>query len=70
LLTADASEIIFTFGDFVVQGNFVVEAIFLRLLPIVQFVVITKGAERVSEVSARLILDAMPGKQMSIGADF
>ncbi|MDR0590778.1 MAG: type III secretion system export apparatus subunit SctV [Puniceicoccales bacterium] len=69
LLTADAGEIIFTFGDFVVQGNFVVGAVIFGILLIVQFVVITKGAERVSEVSARFTLDAMPGKQMSIDAD-
>jgi type III secretion protein V len=69
LLTADAGEIIFTFGDFVVQGNFVVGAVIFGILLIVQFIVITKGAERVSEVSARFTLDAMPGKQMSIDAD-
>ena len=69
LLYADAGEIIFTFGDFVVAGNFVVGAVIFGILLIVQFVVITKGAERVSEVSARFTLDAMPGKQMSIDAD-
>lgn len=69
LLHADAGEIIFTFGNFVVQGNFVVGAVIFAILLVVQFVVITKGAERVSEVSARFTLDAMPGKQMSIDAD-
>lgn len=69
LLTASAGEIIFTFGNFVVAGNFVVGAVIFGILLIVQFVVITKGAERVSEVSARFTLDAMPGKQMSIDAD-
>ena len=69
LLHADAGEIIRTFGEFVVGGNFVVGAVIFLILTIVQFLVIAKGAERVSEVGARFTLDAMPGKQMSIDAD-
>ncbi|MDR1665623.1 MAG: type III secretion system export apparatus subunit SctV [Puniceicoccales bacterium] len=69
LLYADAGDIIFTFGKFVVGGNFVVGAVIFLILLLVQFLVITKGAERVSEVAARFTLDAMPGKQMSIDAD-
>ncbi len=69
LIHADAGDIIYTFGNFVVAGNFVVGAVIFLILLIVQFLVITKGAERVAEVSARFTLDAMPGKQMSIDAD-
>ena len=69
LLHASAGEIIFTFGQFVVGGNFVVGAVVFLILLLVQFLVITKGAERVAEVAARFTLDAMPGKQMSIDAD-
>ncbi|MBR0242198.1 MAG: FHIPEP family type III secretion protein, partial [Kiritimatiellae bacterium] len=69
LLKADAGEIIYTFGNFVVGGNFIVGAVIFLIITIVQFVVIAKGAERVSEVAARFTLDAMPGKQMSIDAD-
>ena len=69
LLQADAGEIIFTFGEFAVGGNFVVGAIVFVILTIVSFLVIAKGAERVAEVGARFTLDAMPGKQMSIDAD-
>ncbi|MDR0595632.1 MAG: type III secretion system export apparatus subunit SctV [Puniceicoccales bacterium] len=69
LIHAHAGEIINTFGNFVVAGNFVVGAVIFLILLIVQFLVITKGAERVAEVSARFTLDAMPGKQMSIDAD-
>lgn len=69
LLEADAGEIIYTFGNFVVGGNFAVGAVIFLILTIVQFLVITKGAERVAEVGARFTLDAMPGKQMSIDAD-
>jgi flagellar biosynthesis protein FlhA len=64
-----AGEIILSFGDFVVGGNYVVGLIIFLILVIIQFVVITKGAERVAEVAARFTLDAMPGKQMSIDAD-
>ncbi len=69
LLQADAGEIIFTFGEFAVGGNFIVGAVVFIIISIVQFLVIAKGAERVSEVGARFSLDAMPGKQMSIDAD-
>ena len=69
LLQADAGEIIFTFGEFALGGNFIVGAVVFLILTIVQFMVIAKGAERVAEVGARFTLDAMPGKQMSIDAD-
>ncbi len=69
LLYADAGEIINAFGEFVVGGNFVVGGIVFLIITIVQFIVVTKGAERVAEVAARFTLDAMPGKQMSIDAD-
>ncbi|THF57288.1 type III secretion system export apparatus subunit SctV [Pseudothauera rhizosphaerae] len=69
LLQADAGHIIETFGNFVVGGNLVVGLVVFLILTIVQFVVITKGAERVAEVGARFSLDAMPGKQMSIDGD-
>lgn len=69
LLQADAGQIVETFGNFVVQGNLVVGAVIFLILTIVNFMVITKGAERVAEVSARFSLDAMPGKQMSIDSD-
>ncbi len=64
-----AGQIIMSFGNFVVGGNYVVGFIIFLILIIIQFVVITKGAERVAEVAARFTLDAMPGKQMSIDAD-
>jgi flagellar biosynthesis protein FlhA len=66
---AYAGEVINSFGDFVVQGNYVVGFIVFIILVIIQFVVITKGAGRISEVAARFTLDAMPGKQMAIDAD-
>ena len=69
LLQADAGRIVETFGNFVVGGNLVVGLVIFLILTIVQFVVITKGAERVAEVSARFSLDALPGKQLSIDAD-
>ncbi|MFC4160064.1 type III secretion system export apparatus subunit SctV [Chitinimonas lacunae] len=69
LLQGDAGHIIHTFGNFVVGGNLVVGLVVFLILTIVQFVVITKGAERVAEVGARFSLDAMPGKQMSIDGD-
>jgi type III secretion protein V len=69
LLNADAGEIIQAFGEFVVGGNFAVGMVLFLIITIVQFVVITKGSERVAEVSARFSLDAMPGKQMSIDGD-
>lgn len=69
LLDGDAGHIVETFGNFVVGGNLIVGLVVFLILTIVQFVVITKGAERVAEVAARFSLDAMPGKQMSIDAD-
>ena len=69
LLHADAGHIIYAFGNFVVGGNFIVGAVIFLIITIVQFIVVTKGAERVAEVAARFTLDAMPGKQMSIDAD-
>ena len=65
----DAGKVVKTFGEFVIQGNAAVGFIIFIIIVIVQFLVITKGAERVSEVSARFTLDAMPGKQMAIDAD-
>ncbi|WP_372450480.1 flagellar biosynthesis protein FlhA [Clostridium chauvoei] len=64
-----AGKIIEAFGEFVIGGNYVVGIIIFLIIVIIQFVVITNGAGRVSEVSARFTLDAMPGKQMSIDAD-
>jgi flagellar biosynthesis protein FlhA len=69
LLYADAGAVIEKFGTVVIGGNPVVGFIIFLILIIVQFIVITKGSERVSEVAARFTLDAMPGKQMSIDAD-
>lgn len=69
LRDADAGEIIQAFGSFVVGNNYVVGIIIFLIIIVIQFVVITNGAGRVSEVSARFTLDAMPGKQMSIDAD-
>nr|WP_263835687.1 flagellar biosynthesis protein FlhA [Salinibacter sp.] len=67
--TAEAGALINAFGSFVVAGNYVVGAIIFLVLVIINFVVITKGTERISEVAARFTLDAMPGKQMAIDAD-
>lgn len=69
LLHAYAGEVINSFGTFVVGGNYVVGLILFIILVTIQFVVITRGAGRISEVAARFMLDAMPGKQMSIDAD-
>lgn len=69
LLEGYAGEVIMSFGNFVVGGNAVVGFIVFVILIIIQFIVITKGAERVAEVAARFTLDAMPGKQMAIDAD-
>ncbi|MDF2549524.1 MAG: sctV [Chlamydiales bacterium] len=69
LLNAHAGDIIYQFGNFVIGGNYVVGGIIFLIITLVQFLVITKGAERVAEVAARFTLDAMPGKQMSIDAD-
>lgn len=64
-----AGQVISSFGSFVLQGNVVVGVIIFLLIVLVQFIVITKGSERVAEVAARFNLDAMPGKQMAIDAD-
>ena len=69
LLNADAGSIIETFGQFVIAGEIIVGLVVFLIITIVQFVVITKGSERVAEVSARFTLDALPGKQMSIDSD-
>lgn len=69
LLNANAGKVIDAFGNFVAGGNFVVGCILFLIITLVNFIVIAKGAERVSEVAARFTLDAMPGKQMSIDAD-
>jgi flagellar biosynthesis protein FlhA len=65
----DAGEVIKTFGNFVIGGNLVVGVVAFIIIVAIQFVVITKGSERVSEVAARFTLDAMPGKQMAVDAD-
>ncbi|QEL13317.1 flagellar biosynthesis protein FlhA [Limnoglobus roseus] len=69
LLNGDAGEIVLAFGKFVVGGNLIVGLVIFAILIVIQFVVITKGAGRVSEVAARFTLDAMPGKQMAIDAE-
>src|SRR5579862_9451391 len=66
LLNTNAGHIVETFGTFVVGGNLVVGLIIFLIITIINFIVITKGSERVAEVTARFSLDAMPGKQMSI----
>ena len=67
--TGDGGQVIATFGNFVMGGDFVVGFVAFLILVIVQFIVITNGAGRVAEVVARFTLDAMPGKQMAIDAD-
>ncbi|MCZ8520038.1 MULTISPECIES: flagellar biosynthesis protein FlhA [Paenibacillus] len=69
LANADAGNVVMTFGSFVAGGNLVVGFVIFIILVLVQFIVITKGSERVAEVAARFTLDAMPGKQMAIDAD-
>ena len=69
LLDGDAGDVIRTFGNFVVGGQPLVGIVIFLVLVVIQFIVITKGQNRISEVSARFALDAMPGKQMSIDAD-
>ncbi len=64
-----SGKVIRTFGEFVVGGNYIVGLIVFTIIVIIQFIVITRGAERISEVAARFTLDAMPGKQMSVDAD-
>jgi flagellar biosynthesis protein FlhA len=67
--SGSSGQIIKAFGDFILRGNVVVGMIIFLIIVLMQFIVITKGAERVSEVAARFTLDAMPGKQMAIDAD-
>lgn len=67
--THAAGQVVAAFGEFVIAGNYVVGFIIFAILMIINFIVVTKGAGRVSEVNARFTLDAMPGKQMSIDAD-
>ena len=69
LLQANAGRVIHAFGAFVVRGDYVVGFAVFLILTIVQYVVISRGAERVAEVAARFTLDAMPGKQLAIDAD-
>lgn len=69
LLQADAGDVVTAFGTFVVGGNVAVGLVIFLIIAIAQFVVITKGSERVAEVAARFTLDALPGKQMSIDSD-
>ncbi len=69
LSTGYAGEIIESFGHFVIQGNYIVGAVVFIILVLINFVVITKGAGRIAEVSARFTLDALPGKQMAIDAE-
>ncbi|MBR2526707.1 FHIPEP family type III secretion protein [bacterium] len=70
LAKGDAGEVVSAFGHFVTGGNMVVGVVIFLIITTVQFMVITKGAERIAEVAARFALDAMPGKQMTIDADF
>ena len=70
LSKGEAGEVIHAFGTFVTGGNMIVGGVIFLIITVVQFMVITKGAERIAEVSARFALDAMPGKQMTIDADF
>ncbi len=69
LISGDASHIVDVFGNFVVAGNLVVGLVVFFIITIVNFLVVTKGSERVAEVAARFTLDGMPGKQMSIDSD-
>ena len=70
LAKGEAGEVIDAFGNFVTGGNLVVGFVIFLIITVVQFMVITKGSERIAEVAARFALDAMPGKQMTIDADF
>ena len=69
LTGADAGEVIESIGSYAIQGNFVIGLVVFAILIVVQYVVVTSGAQRVSEVAARFTLDSMPGQQMSIDAD-
>jgi flagellar biosynthesis protein FlhA len=64
-----AGKVIEAFGHFLIGGNFAVGLIVFAILVVINFIVVTKGAERIAEVGARFTLDAMPGKQMAIDAD-
>jgi len=70
LAKGEAGEVIHAFGNFVTGGNIIVGVVIFLIITLVQFMVITKGSERIAEVAARFALDAMPGKQMTIDADF
>ena len=70
LAKGDAGEVVHAFGTFVTGGNMIVGGVIFLIITVVQFMVIRKGAERIAEVAARFALDAMPGKQMTIDADF
>jgi len=69
LADANAGQVISSFGDFVTRGSYIVGVVIFTILVVIQFVVITRGAGRISEVAARFTLDAMPGKQMGVDAD-
>src|SRR5207253_1539047 len=69
LAQADAGNVIDAFGSFVTSGNIFVGIVIFIILVVIQFVVITRGATRISEVAARFTLDAMPGKQMGVASD-
>jgi flagellar biosynthesis protein FlhA len=69
LSKGSAGQVIQSFGDFVVGGNYVIGVIVFMILVVINFLVITKGSGRIAEVAARFTLDAMPGKQMAIDAD-
>src|SRR5262249_53756171 len=69
LADANAGEIVRTFGAFVVGGSVIVGFVVFLIVTLVQFIVVAKGAERVAEVGARFVLDALPGKQMSIDSE-
>lgn len=69
LTDADAGEVIDSIGSYAIQGNFIIGLVVFAILVVVQYVVVTSGAQRVSEVAARFMLDSMPGQQMSIDAD-
>ncbi|MEO1601189.1 MAG: flagellar biosynthesis protein FlhA [Pseudomonadota bacterium] len=69
LLEGDAGRIVETFGEVVISGNLIVGLVIFMIITVVQFLVITKGADRVAEVGARFTLDGLPGKQMSVDAD-
>jgi type III secretion protein V len=70
LTTGDAGHIVRSFGEFVVSGNVLVGLVLFLIIAAVQFIVVTKGSERIAEVAARFTLDAMPGKQMAIDGDY